>query len=330
MEKISSIYLLRVSILRQVRKSYILTIIAYIIDDYFAKRRYNHGVYKTESGAAHAERELEESIQYIEEVFYDYKIYSGLDKFYGSVAEVGPGDNSGVGLLFLSDGCARVDLVDRFYSKRDSTRQSRIYSELFSKYDSLNKLGYKKFEEGLDFHGLDIKFGPTASAEQYFDRPLTFDFIVSRAVFEHVYNPRLALRRMVAALKEDGMLLHKVDLRDHGMFSEQFHELKFLEVPDYLYKQMTTASGRPNRVMITEYRALLDELPVSYKLLITRLAGVGEITPHIEFDVLPEKLKQQSREYVNSVKHKFSKSIKKLPIDDLCVSGFFLVAKKCQ
>jgi len=324
----SSLRLLRANILRQVRKSYRLTIIAYVTDDYFAKQRYKHGIYKTESGAAHAERELDDSIQYIESVFYDYRHYAGLDKFYGSVAEVGPGDNSGVGLLFLSDGCSRVDLVDRFYSKRDSGHQSKIYAQLFDKYESLNQIGLNNFDESQEFHGLSIKFGPNASAEEYFTVPGVFDFIVSRAVMEHVYNPILALRRMVDALKNDGMLLHKVDLRDHAMFSDYFHELKFLEVPDFIYPKMTRSSGRPNRVMISEYRTVLDDLPVSYKLLVTRLAGVGDIIPHIEFDEIPEDIKEKSRSYVSSVKHKFAGSIRKLPLDDLCISGFFLVAQK--
>jgi SAM-dependent methyltransferase len=319
---------LRTNLVRLVRKSYILTIVAYIIDDLLVKGRYKSGIYNTESGSAHADLELDDSIRYIEEVFNDYKNYSGLNQFYGSVAEIGPGDNAGVGLLFLSDGCTRVDLVDRFYSKRDPQRQARIYSQLFNKYESLHKLGLDNYDESQDFHGLSIKFGPNASAEEYFTVPDKFNFIVSRAVLEHVYNPILALRRMVDALKDDGMLLHKVDLRDHAMFSEYFHELKFLEVPDYIYKQMTMASGRPNRVMITEYRAVLDELPISYKLLVTRLAGVGEITPHKSFDEIPEELKDKSRRYVSSVRHKFTRRIRNLPLDDLCTAGFFLIARK--
>jgi SAM-dependent methyltransferase len=319
---------LRTCMVSLVRKSYILTIVAYIIDDFLVKRRYKGGIYNTESGAAHAELELDDSIRYIEEVFNDYKHYSGMNQFYGAVAEIGPGDNAGVGLLFLSDGCERVDLVDRFYSKRNSQHQTQIYSHLFDKYKSLKTLGLENFNEGQEFHGLSIKFGPTASAEEYFTDPRTFDFIVSRAVMEHVYNPVLALRRMVDALKDNGMLLHKVDLRDHAMFSDYFHELKFLEVPDYIYPKMTRSSGRPNRVMISDYRAALNDLPVKYQILVTRLAGVGDIIPHIKFDEIPEEVKKKSRCYVDSVKHKFSVSIRKLPLDDLCVSGFFIVAEK--
>jgi len=50
-----------------------------------------------------------------------------------------------------------------------------------------------------------------------------------------------------------GMLLHKVDLRDHGMFSGAHHELKYFEVPtgSTLHDR---CCGRPNRVLVSAYR----------------------------------------------------------------------------
>jgi hypothetical protein len=96
-------------------------------------------------------------------------------------------------------------------------------------------------------------------------------------VFEHVYDPRLAIARMATALKSGGLLLHKVDFRDHGMFSDRMHELTFFEVPDSLYSLMTRDTGRPNRVLIDTYRKALTELVADHDLLVTRLAGVGDI-----------------------------------------------------
>lgn len=53
------------------------------------------------------------------------------------------------------------------------------------------------------------------------------------------------------------------------MFSEFFHELKYLEVPDWLYPRMTRHAGRRNRVLVHEYRAVLDEVLPGYKMLVT-------------------------------------------------------------
>ena len=313
---------------KRVLKSYVLSIIAYIVVDILTGFRYRQGNYLTKSGAAHADRDLEESLSYIREVIGDYKKYSGLDSFYGSVAEVGPGDNAGVGLMFLADGCTKVDLVDRFYSKRDPAIHASIYQALFDQYDARKEVGAYYYGEDLNIDSLNIRHGPAASAEEYFDTQESYDFIVSRAVMEHVYDPVLALNRMAGALKRGGYMLHIVDLRDHGMFSENFHELKFLEVPDRLYSRMTSWSGLPNRVLITEYRSALEKLPLTYKLLVTCLAGVGMLSPYLEYKDIPADLKKQSLDYVRSVKGKFTKSIKQLPEEDLCVAGIYIVAQK--
>jgi len=82
-------------------------------------------------------------------------------------------------------------------------------------------------------------------------------------------------------LKKDGMLLHKVDLRDHGMFSSYLHELSFFEVPDCLYPKLTKDTGRPNRILINSFRQVLPEIIPDHKILITRLAGIGDIEPHL-------------------------------------------------
>ena len=51
--------------------------------------RYKKGIIDTHSGAAHMNYSVDESIDYIDEVFMDYKAYSGIEKFYGKVAEIG-------------------------------------------------------------------------------------------------------------------------------------------------------------------------------------------------------------------------------------------------
>lgn len=313
---------------RTILKSYVLSIISYIVLDILTGFRYRHGNYSTKSGAAHADRDLEESLAYIREVFADYKQYSGLNTFYGSVAEVGPGDNSGVGLMFLADGCTKVDLVDRFYSKRDPAIHANIYQALFDQHEALKAVGEYHYGEELNLESLNIKYGPDASAEEYFDTQESYDFIVSRAVMEHVYDPGLSIARMANALKPDGYMLHIVDLRDHGMFSENFHELKFLEVPDAIYSRMTGWTGLPNRVLVSGYRSVLETLPLTYKLLVTGLAGVGKITPFLEYKDIPADSRKQSLDYVKSVKSKFEKNIKRLPAEDLSVAGFFLIARK--
>jgi SAM-dependent methyltransferase len=272
---------------------------------------------------------MDSSLRYIEEVYTDYKRYSGVTRFFGRIAEVGPGDNCGVGLMFLADGCESVELVDRFYSKRNARQNADIYHALIARYPELAKrLDDADASDETSFKGLFRCYGNSASAEEVFVHSRGYDFIVSRAVLEHVYDPILAIRRMAAALKSGGMLLHKVDLRDHGMFSKVFHELKFLEVPDWLYPTMTRNAGRPNRVLVHEYRSVLRDVLPDHEILVTRLAGVGDIDPHLPYKLIDDSLKEKSVAFVRAVRRRFAQSLRSVSNEDLSVTGIFIIARK--
>jgi SAM-dependent methyltransferase len=320
---------MRTFIKKILKKSFWLCCVYYLITDLLAKLRYYKGNIDTDSGSIHTDMlSIDSSLAYIEEVFNDYKYYSGVQRFKGRVAEVGPGDNCGVGMLFLADGCESVDLVDRFYSNRNSQQQALIYQALIERHpQSLAKFCDFDINDETSFKGLQRYYGETASAEQFFTQTNYYDFIVSRAVLEHIYDPRLAIEKMVAALKNDGMLLHKVDLRNHGLFSD-LHELSFFEVPDWLYPWLTKASDAPNRILINTYRQILAKTIPDYKIFITRLAGVGDIDPHLPYEQINSALRNKSLDYVKSVRSKFSKSLRSISDEDLLVAGIFIVAHK--
>ncbi len=298
-------------------------------EDLKMRRAYSMGNIETFSGTAHLGKSVDESLAYIELVFRDYKLYSGVERFHGRIAEVGPGDNCGVALLFLLDGCSHVDLVDRFYSKRDVNNQQTIYKSLLSKYPRLSEIiGRADNQDESAFKGLARRYGADAAAETYFGRHVGFDFIVSRAVFEHLYDPLKALRCMETALNPGGYLLHKVDLRDHGMFSTAYHELKFLEVPDWIYPWITQGSGRPNRILYHQYADCFKALKLDGQVLVTQLAQVGEIDPHLPYEAIPKALRDKSLSFVRSVRKKFARSFRDVSDEDLSVAGIFVVGKK--
>lgn len=308
-----------------IKKNFPLACIAYVLLDLKVYFFYNLFYrIETTSGTAHASLSIDESISYIENVFSIYKTYSGIPNFYGKIAEIGPGDSCGVGLLILNDGASHVDLVDRFYSKRDVNYERDICDKLINKYPKLKSLSLNgEIPNKVKWH-----YGKNASAEIFFINNKPYDFIISCAVMEHLYDPIIALKRMAEALAPNGMLIHIVDLRDHGMFSTNFHELKFMEIPKLIYKRMTFASGRPNRVLINSYREQLELMGFQYKFLITSLAGVGPISPHVEYTEIPIEYRNKSIEYIKSVRSKFCKDLRSVPIEDLSVSGFVLIAKK--
>src|SRR5713101_2540018 len=100
------------------------------------------------------------------------------------------------------------------------------------------------------------------AAERFFPAHAGYDFILSAAVLEHLYDPLEVLRSMCSALNPGGMMIHRVDLRDHGAFSPSLHDLSFLRLPDWSYWPLRIRGG-PNRFRVTDYRQCLVSLPVT-------------------------------------------------------------------
>src|SRR5437660_1576839 len=181
---------------------------------------------RTMSGAAHAERNVAEALDYMTSVFNVYKTVSGTSHFQGRVAEIGPGDSCGIGLMFLAEGCQEVHLVDRFFSKRDERHQQAINRALMERFPILASLRRNGDFSESSFKNLVRHYGQPA--ETFFEANQGYDCIVSCAVLEHVYDPLRAMSAMIAALNPGGIMVHQVDCRDHVQFAAHFHELKFL------------------------------------------------------------------------------------------------------
>lgn len=305
-----------------------------VVDDLWWGIRLRTGRIETDSGTTHATLTLEESIRYIEVVTSDYKRYGGLVNFGGVAAEVGPGDNSGVALLMRGEGCDRVDLIDRYFSRRDPAKHHRIYEALSAKYD-LGRFKHGFLWSDQDLAGITQKVGHPA--ETYFRKcargaePI-YDVIVSRAVMQHLFDPLGALEAMTTCLKPGGRMIHKIDLRDLNMFTPQNHELTFLCFPPALYRYMTKNSGRPNRVLFHRYRDLLERLKaqhlIDYDVFITRLVGIGDLTPHLRPEEISVDMWNQAERVVESSRRHFAREFVAVDSRDLAVAGVFLGATR--
>jgi hypothetical protein len=127
-------------------------------------------------------------------------------------------------------------------------------------------------------------------------------------------------------------MIHKIDLRDHGMFTPEHHELTFLRFQSSFYRSMTQNSGRPNRVLFHRYRERLERLQeaklINYVVFITRLAGVGDLIPH----QLPEKIDaetwRRSEQFVEEYRPRIAQELSQVASRDLAVAGIFLVATR--
>ncbi len=316
-------------LIRQFYKIFLGRVIFLIKEDVKAGIRYKQGRIETDSGTIHQSFSITESVDYINNVFADYIQYSGKNSFSGRAAEVGPGDNSGVALLFRDAGCDQVDLLDRFYSRRDPSHELDIYACLASQHNNIKQFIQVEGDGKNVLSGVDRYYGNNASAESFFHSRLgQYDVIFSRAVLEHVQDVDAAIGCMSDGLRKGGIMMHKIDLRDHGMFSDSWHELKWLAVPSLLWRWLSRHSGAPNRTLFPEYVQIANKCGLDATFLVTRLAGVGDIVPHLSWDNIPQNQRDQAVSFVRSVRSHFCAHFKNFSDKDLAITGLFMIARK--
>ncbi len=301
---------------RLVRRSIAATCAWYLVDDWRARRRLAAGRIETRSGRRHADLDLDASIDYVERVAADYLAYAGRARFVGRLAEIGPGDSVGVAVMALARGAREVHTVDRYRTVRDGTREAAILAALAQRHGLLVASPCGVVEHA------------GVAAETFFARTdLTFDWIVSRAVLEHLFDPVAALDAMCARLAPGGVMVHRIDLRDHGMFAGH-HPLTFLTVPDWAYQRMTRGAGRPNRMLLPNYRDWLLRSGVSGSIRVTRLVGIeGEVGP-APWDALDHGSRRRALAEVASMRPRLAASLRTIADEDLAVAGIVLVAAK--
>jgi SAM-dependent methyltransferase len=307
-----------------VRENIAFSCLYYLVSDMTAGIRLKRGNSSTESGSRHSDLQVHQSLSYIENTYTDYLKYANIDRFSGRVAEVGPGDNFGVALMCLANGASEYHAIDRFHSNRDPAQQKLIYQAL------VDKLGCRNlFDTSIDETMIrNFSYHVGQPAETFFQASATsFDAIVSRAVLEHLYDPVKALDSMYASLNPGGLLVHRIDLRDHGLFPAH-NPLTFLTMPNFLYSRMVRNTGRPNRVRISAYRAWLQGLKTDYSLKVTRLAGVNQEIDPTEWGDVADSLKIQALDHVTRIRPFLASTFMGLDDADLACTGCVLVVGK--
>lgn len=316
----------------KLKKIFVIQCIVRVLYNLLTQISLRFGKLASDSGTTHSQLSIKDSLTYINTVVEDYKKYAGISHFYGVGCELGPGDSSGVGLAILADGATKIDLADRFYSQRNAGRQAQVYQALASQNPQIaERLKTANLQDETTFPGITRHYGPHAAGESFFQKRYeTYDFIISRSVLEHTTDPLLTLESMYHALKPGGLLIHKVDLRDHAMFTPYHHDLKFLEVPDIVYRAMTHHSGLPNRILIDQYRECASRLSSDCQFLVTQLAYAGPVDPHVPFDQIPAIHLELAFRELSKYKKNFATSFQKLEERDLIVAGFFLILGKAK
>jgi|GEM_PF-420914 len=305
-----------------------------IVVDTMAGVRRKLGRVGSEGGTTHQRLSIEQSADYISNVFKGYKRDGNIDRFRGVAAELGPGDSAGLALLLRNDGCDHVDLIDRFRPDRDESQQAAIYRELSARF------ALDRFKSGTgdwdDDHFDGVTWHLGTSAEDFFAKLATrgerrYDSIVSQSVLEHLTDPIGAIANMAATLRPGGVMLHRVDLRDHEMFSTDHHELEFLRFPPRLYGLMTRNRGLPNRVLAPAYRRGLARLQstigLEWAVFVTWLVQAGAVDPPTEWEHIPKAQRDKAITSVRQFSPHIQRSFRTLSEDELAIAGIFIVAR---
>jgi SAM-dependent methyltransferase len=261
----------------------------------------------------------------------------GLEEVKGlRVLELGPGEDLGVALRFLAAGAAEVACIDRFEFEAEPEWEHEVYRGLLADLDAEQRArleGMVSPAGELDrgdgsrletVRGVGIEEGAARLGER------RFDLIVSVAVLEHVYDLAAAFSAMDALLAPGGLMLHQVDLRDHGMFSGGGrHPLEFLTIPPAVYRAMTSHTGAPNRERIGSYRTLLAELGHDATIAVMNVGGAREdLVPPTERLVVGHDLAPELAASIEGMRARLAPQFADLPVWELAATGITIRSQK--
>jgi SAM-dependent methyltransferase len=235
-----------------------------------------------QTGRNEGEGDAAEVARYFTGCFDDYRGYLGLGvqdiRSYLDgklVLEYGPGDTLGVALLFYAHGARVVHCVDRFPLSRVSKKSIETYLHLIGSLDgeararaegAFNERGNPAsgFREDAIRYKV-ARDGLSGASREY-------DLIISRSVLEHVNDLGKTMLDIRGSLKQDGVSVHKVDLKSHQL--DRYTEFDFLTWPTTLYKLMYSHKGFPNRWRIDKY---VDLAKLS-DLRMDRIVDTGKVS----------------------------------------------------
>jgi hypothetical protein len=148
---------------------------------------------------------------------------------------------------------------------------------------------------------LDLSF--EKSAEQL--GAIHFDYIISRAVLEHVYDidKTYACRRKLIC--GGGRMIHKVDLSNHS--SVELHPLQFLTYTERLWRLMSSNISWVNRCRWPQHRAALERS----RFIIEKFAPMNIL------DV----------SQIQSIRSNLQYPFREMTDADLIINGFFVVCR---
>jgi hypothetical protein len=312
---------------------------------YLDRFRYESGDISALGGATTVHRPLGESITYLQHCFADFNQYAGLspESVQGkTMVELGPGDNLGLGLLYLAWGADSYTGMDRFDTIHNRERERSLYLAL---RETLSTGQRTRFDEAIDLRS-GVQMNPRrirylcgVAAEDCGKalEPESVDILLGRGVLQATDITK-TLHSIHRLLKPGGITSHKVELRDLGMFSHNgYHPLEFLTIPEPVYRWMVEGADRPNRRHIHDYRRELNRLGFTSTIRIACVIdptipgfpnNYREVLPHKENIELGVDYNEHSLALVRAIRPRLNPHFQSLSDEELMAAGIFITAVK--
>jgi SAM-dependent methyltransferase len=161
----------------------------------------------------------------------------GIDPRGKSIIEFGPGRDFGPALILIGLG-ASVTLADKYLASWDDAFHSGIYRELIVAAPAeFPGLDIRPLQEAISTrsHRITGLTCISTGLEKISIPAESIDVSLSNAVFEHLYDSRLAISSLARMTRKGGWGFHQIDMRDHRDFSKP---LEYLAIPDREFSRL--------------------------------------------------------------------------------------------
>jgi SAM-dependent methyltransferase len=281
---------------------------------------------------------ISEEVKRIQTIYGQYLHYSGWSPAAVAgrrVLELGPGLTIGVPLMFAADGASFVAGLDKFVRLQDGPYFVALYGRMRETLSDQQKAAFDRAISLQPKLSLNPRFATYIDHKELTDSlpqlgPGSFDMIVSNAVMEEIYDPTPAFLAQGELLRPGGVMVHRIDLRDYGMFSKYgYHPLEFLTVPDWIYRRMVEGSGQPNRRLIDYYRETGARMGYETEIYAAKVLGSDTDIPEPSRELRPGiDYSGQQLKLIAEIRPRLLERYRKLPDADLVVQSIVFVARK--
>lgn len=168
------------------------------------------------------------------------------------MVEVGPGHSFGVALCLLLDGAKSVAALD--VAKRCDLDDHSAYISLRERWQQER---HQRAPQALAETMARLQFSVIQDSGLWPFQSGTKDIVYSYFAGEHLRSPELTISETSRVLRENGLCLYAIDLRNH--VDHEGNWLSHLYHSDFMWNAMYSRRGAwTNRKLAREWRALFE------------------------------------------------------------------------